>query len=117
MKPSRILVCGGRSYNDWGKVSRTLDSCREWFAPNFCIIQGGATGADALAKQWAKLYGICCIQVDAQWGFYDKAAGSIRNQWMLNFCLPELVIAFPGGVGTARMVAIASKAGVPVYAL
>lgn len=117
MNPSRILVCGGRDYNDWSAVSCTLDSSRQFFATEFCIIEGGATGADALAGKWAELNGVCRITVKAQWNFYDKRAGMIRNRWMANFCMPELVIAFPGGIGTKGMIQLAEKAGIQVYAL
>ena len=36
----------------------------------------------------------------------------IRNQEMLDEGLPDLVVAFPGGKGTAHMVKIAQKANV-----
>jgi hypothetical protein len=43
-----------------------------------------------------------------------KAAGPIRNQRMIDEGKPDLVIAFPGGRGTADMVSRAKKAGIPV---
>lgn len=43
-----------------------------------------------------------------------KAAGPIRNQRMLDEGKPDLVVAFPGGRGTADMVRRAKAAGVPV---
>jgi len=44
---------------------------------------------------------------------YKNAAGPIRNQWMLKYGKPDLVLALPGGAGTASMIDLASKAGVP----
>jgi UDP-N-acetylmuramoylalanine-D-glutamate ligase len=38
----------------------------------------------------------------------------MRNKWMLTDGKPDLVIAFPGGRGTASMVNLARAAGVPV---
>lgn len=49
----RVLVCGGRNYNDRKRVFSTLDRIGITH-----LIQGGARGADALAKDWAKLRGI-----------------------------------------------------------
>lgn len=45
---------------------------------------------------------------------YGKSAGPIRNQTMLDDGKPDLVLAFPGGRGTADMVAKAEKHGIPV---
>ena len=47
----RILVCGGRTYDDRDSVWRTLDDYQRRYGP-ITIIQGGATGADAWAKEW-----------------------------------------------------------------
>ena len=113
---SRILVCGGRKYFDYMHVDHILDCGKaRWFAESFCIIQGGAPGADALAKMWAKKNGVCCINIDANWDAYGNAAGAIRNTWMLDFGLPDLVIAFRGGPGTANMIEQATKAGIDIW--
>jgi hypothetical protein len=50
----------------------------------------------------------------AQWDRYGEAAGPIRNAWMLEFGKPDLVVAFPGGRGTADMISKARKAGIEV---
>jgi hypothetical protein len=108
----RVLVCGGREYDDWGKV---LWALAPYDAPGHTtIIQGGAKGADFLARVWAKWNGVSCEEYPADWKTYGKAAGSIRNQQMLDEGKPDLVIAFPGGTGTADMVSRAKKAGVEV---
>jgi len=46
----RILVCGGRTYDDRDLIWRTLDDYQRHHG-SITIIQGGATGADALAKE------------------------------------------------------------------
>jgi hypothetical protein len=38
------------------------------------------------------------------WKTHGKAGGPIRNQMMLDDYKPQVVIAFPGGSGTADMV-------------
>ena len=50
----------------------------------------------------------------AEWHRLGRKAGPIRNQRMLDEGKPDLVVAFPGGTGTAGMVALACKAGVRV---
>jgi hypothetical protein len=107
----RILVCGGRDYDDADLVREVLD---EQFEVVSCIIHGGSRGADSLARAWAKRNGVMTEQYSADWRQYGKAAGPMRNQQMLNSGAPDLVIAFPGGRGTADMVRRAKDAGVPV---
>lgn len=54
------------------------------------------------------------IVYHADWNAHGRSAGPIRNAKMLAEGKPDLVVAFPGGKGTAHMVGIARKAGVPV---
>lgn len=106
----RVLVCGGRDFLNWRLVEYTLDSLTDVS----CIIEGGATGADKYAAHWAGLCGIPVETYRADWNTQGKAAGPIRNKRMLDEGKPDLVVAFPGGRGTANMVAQARKAGVKV---
>ena len=115
MKPSRILVCGGRDFSDVKFVNLSLDHLAHWFADEFCVIQGGAKGADFHAGRWADSLGICNITVRANWDFYGNAAGTIRNNWMADFCMPQLCVHFPGGIGTKRMVDYCKFLGIPTY--
>lgn len=50
----------------------------------------------------------------ADWKRHGRAAGPIRNQKMLEE-KPEMVVAFPGGKGTADMVKKAGQAGIEVF--
>ena len=112
----RVLVCGGRDYNGdqpWNHVMAVLGDLHDE-TPIAAIIQGGASGADCLARCWADMYGVKCVTVPADWETHGKAAGPIRNRRMLMDFKPDLVVAFPGGRGTADMVRQAREAGVPV---
>jgi hypothetical protein len=102
------IVCGGRDYRDVETLYAKLDE----IAPTF-VIQGGARGADRLARTWALERCIPCATVDAYWDTFGKLAGPVRNGWMLRLN-PDAVIAFPGGSGTAGMVKLARQAGVTV---
>jgi len=110
----RVLVCGGRDYDDQGEVWSALSDLRARFG-RLTVIQGGATGADMLAREWAfRQSSVRLINEPADWQKHGKAAGTIRNQLMVDEYRPELVLAFPGGRGTADMVRRAKAAGVPV---
>lgn len=111
----RLLLCGGRDFTDFAFLEHHMGLVRPWCVARPLVIQGGARGADALAKRYAAAMGLPCAEVVALWSNYGNRAGSLRNEWMLELLMPDLVIAMPGGVGTAHMVRIAAKAGIDVY--
>jgi|SRR5579885_757659 len=110
---TRVLVCGGRDYGDRAVLFTALD--RLHAEHRFTVlIAGGARGADTLAAEWARERGIPTEIYMADWKRQRRAAGPIRNERMLREGKPDLVVAFPGGKGTAGMVALARGAGVEV---
>jgi len=109
----KLLVTGGRDYKDQHLVTKTLNQARQKFG-EFLLIQGGAPGADTLARNWAVSHGYPCATFHAPWTALGKPAGMRRNGWMLEYGQPDLVVAFPGGPGTAGMISLAEAAGVKV---
>lgn len=125
----RVIVCGGRTF---GRVSfgvpveyvegLQVEARAERAMANreldkhgiTELAQGGATGADAVARVWAHKNRVPVRTYEADWQAHDKAAGPMRNQRMLDEFKPDAVIAFPGGKGTADMVRRAKAAGVRV---
>jgi hypothetical protein len=112
----RVLVTGGRDYTDRDTAWKVLDALHKT-QPITEIIHGAARGADTLADHWAlarevrrQLFPVS----KEDWEKYGKSAGHRRNRLMHATCPPDLVLAFPGGPGTAGMVDIATKAGTPV---
>ena len=108
-----MLVCGGRNFNDTLLLYKRLDTLHK-ANPIDVIIEGDARGADRMAGYWARKNRITNLKFPADWERYGKAAGFIRNRQMLEEAKPDLVVAFPGGNGTANMVKIAKDAGVDV---
>ena len=107
----RVLVCGGRDFNDVTLAYKVLNHFHDIHGFT-CVIDGDAKGADRLAGLWAKDIGIESRKYPADWKTYGRAAGHIRNQQMLDEGRPEMVIAFPGGKGTANMISLTKKAGI-----
>lgn len=107
----RVLVCGGRDYADWSHVYSVLYSLDP--QPTV-IIEGGATGADKFAREWAYVEGCPNETFAADWKSDGRSAGPRRNARMLADGKPDLVVAFRGGRGTADMTAKAERAGIPV---
>ena len=110
----RVLVCGGRDYFKPAQVWRALDKLHAE-RPITALMQGGAVGADTLAKEWAATKpAIERFVCHAEWEKHGRKAGPIRNARMLEW-KPDLVVAFPGGTGTANMMQQARAAGVDVF--
>lgn len=113
----RALVCGGRTFSDRNMLDAALDRFTRHVLQITSLIHGDARGADRMAGDWARMRGIPVEAFPADWAGQGRAAGPIRNARMLAEGGPDLVIAFPGGRGTANMVSQAEAAGVPVYTI
>lgn len=112
-----ILVCGGRDYADGARLSAIMTSLLEQIRASgqeLILVEGGARGADRLARLWAVEQGVRFVTYEADWAQFGSAAGLIRNQKMLTESHPDMVVAFPGGRGTADMITRAKRAGVRV---
>lgn len=112
----RVCVCGGRDYTDKKAAFATLDKMMAHVAPwdDIVIVHGCAKGADALAEEYAITHNLKHEKYTADWKKSGNAAGHIRNRRMLESGL-DLLVALPGGKGTANMVKICNDAGVRVW--
>jgi hypothetical protein len=110
----KVLVCGGRDYSDRKRLFSYLDDFHTSRGPITLLIEGGANGADSLARAWARARKVEVRTFPANWKEYGKAAGAVRNRVMLIEGQPDIVIAFPGGKGTANMKMITLKTKVPL---
>jgi hypothetical protein len=98
-----VVVTGGRDFRDAKKIFETLDKLHAT-NPITLIVEGGADGADAIAHDWGLLRKIPVKTYRADWHAHGKGAGPIRNRKMLTEEKVDLVVAFPGGRGTANCV-------------
>lgn len=112
----KILVCGGRSFRDKAFLEDQLDLLDAMLHIRH-VIHGGASGADNLAGQWATTRFKQVTVYPAMWSRYGVSAGPRRNLQMLHQGQPEHIVAFPGGRGTAHMVASARAAGVSIITI
>ena len=95
------------------------------------LLHGGARGADAAIGRAAQQLGWSALVMPAQWQLHGRAAGPIRNRELLEQAVAKaeahtspaslasvLVVAFPGGPGTASLVRearrMASHSPVPI---
>lgn len=105
-----MIVAGGREFKDYDLMDRALS---DFILQDDILVQGGARGADLLAAQWAQRNGVVYETFVAHWDLLGAFAGHERNRRMLA-AGAQLVLAFPGGKGTANMVEIARAENVVV---
>lgn len=112
----RYIVCGGREWGAKGPILRELKRLKRRHG-DFLIIEGGAPGADTLAKIVGQELDLHVCEVKALWSTRHRGAGPQRNQAMLEL-VPNGVLAFHEQIskskGTKDMVSRARKAGVEV---
>lgn len=124
------LVCGGRAFADPALFDSAMSDLIRIRGIPSVVIHGAASGADTMAGEWARRLAVDLVPFPAKWtdlshpdavirtrrdgSCYDALAGHRRNQQMLDEGRPTLVVAFPGGTGTADMTSRARKAGIEV---
>lgn len=117
----RILVCGDRNWSDSDAIYWVIKELVSQWGDDIAIIHGDARGADTFADRAARSLDLVTVAVPAKWAKHGKSAGPRRNEYMLNRCKPNLVLAFHADLenskGTKHMVEIAGKAGVPVIVI
>jgi hypothetical protein len=75
------LVAGSRTFTDYSLLSYKLDALLA-NQTDITIVSGGARGADALAKRYAKEHNFAYIEFPADWNKFGKSAGYRRNEQM-----------------------------------
>jgi hypothetical protein len=114
----RVLVFGSRHWTDLLMIFRWLAA----YSPDhWIVVEGGAPGADTLARLAALARGMVVWEYPADWDKHKKAAGPVRNRWMHDHSEPSAAMCFhddPGlGSGSKDMAAYAEKKGTPVTIL
>ena len=111
MKTMRIIVAGGRDFNDYALLHKKLDHLFSKITPE--IVCGEARGADSLGRRYAIERGLKIHSYPAQWDKYGKSAGYRRNEEMAANA-DGLVAFFDGqSKGTKHMIDTMKKLNKP----
>ena len=124
MAKLRILVCGGRHFEDYDLLKNILVKVlqlKKLTPKDVEIVSGHCKGADMLGEKWAEGNGANTKIFPADWVKYKKSAGPIRNKQMIDYitCFSDkLVVAFvsPNSKGTRNTISLAKKNNIPVIA-
>ena len=108
----KLIIAGGRDITDYSLVLSALGESK--FNPTE-IVSGMASGVDTLAVQYATENNLPLKQFWAEWGFYGKSAGPIRNRQMAEYADALLAIWDGKSRGTKNMIEEATKRNLQVY--
>jgi hypothetical protein len=116
----RALVCGSRSGQPTREEALWLRAIlRRHHVVE--LVHGGATGYDSWAGRIASRLELPVKIFEAHWtghnGEHRPWAGPERNRLMIGYICKfpgSLVVAFPGGTGTASTIWYAEKHGTPI---
>lgn len=127
----RLLVTGGRNFNNSPVVNAALRLLHERYGIEHVIHGACPSGADHLAHNWATFepgvtvkgcpadwdnidHPKCRIKINRRGKAYNALAGFNRNGEMITNEKPTHCLAFPGGPGTLDMVGRARRNGIEV---
>lgn len=117
MQEFKLIVAGGRDFNDYEHLSRVLtvmNAPEELYGDkNVSIVSGMARGADALAVRFAKEHNIVLYEFPADWS-KGKGAGLVRNRDMAYFSNGLLAFWDGKSKGTKHMIDTMNHLNKPV---
>ena len=111
---TRVVICGGRDFDDRKLCFEALDSILAG-EDEVEVVSGHANGADALGEEYARANGLEITVFKPDWKRYGKGAGLVRNRQMVDYARETdgLVVAFWDGEsrGTKSTIDYSRKCG------
>lgn len=108
-KSFRVIIAGGRDFNDYHLLERTMDHLLSNITADVVVVCGMARGADTLGEQYAKARGYRVDYYPADWDKHGRSAGYRRNEQMAQNA--DALVAFWDGMsrGTKSMIDLARQ--------
>lgn len=112
-----IIIAGCRDFYNYDFFKSNVEAIFSGIQEEITIIEGGAKGADYLAKQYAIENKIKYKEYPADWEKYGKKAGILRNLEMSK--VGNMLIAFWDNVstGTKNMIKVAKDNGLITHVI
>lgn len=105
----KVIVAGGRDFNDYDLLKSKLDYYLSNIREDLVIISGTCRGADQLGERYANENGYEILPVPAKWDELGKKAGFIRNVEMAALATHCIVFWDGESPGTKNMIDEATK--------
>ncbi len=105
----RVIIAGGRDFDNYELLKRKMDYLLSETVEPIQVVCGLAHGADKLGHSYAKERGFEIRYFPANWSYYGKRAGPLRNEEMAKNA--DALVAFWDGEsrGTKNMIENAKK--------
>ncbi len=112
----RIIVAGGRYFNDYELLKQRLDFFLsfKFITEDIEIVSGKATGADTLGERYARENGYPVKEFYAQWNTHGKRAGYLRNKDMAEYATHCVCFWDGESKGTQHMIQLAKEYNLPI---
>ena len=108
----KVIVAGSRSITDLETVAAAIEESGFEITE---VVSGTARGVDVLGEQWAEQNDIPVKRFPANWNYYGKSAGPVRNGAMADYA-DGLVAAWDTeSNGTRNMIKQANDRDLKVY--
>lgn len=125
----KVIICGSRTVgkhdddtpNDahYSFMFNTLNLAHRE-RPITLIIEGGAPGADTIARAWAEVNDVPVAEFVAEWSLLGRKAGPIRNRLMaaqpdVTWCIAFTDKPLERSRSTNSMLNEAARKGIPTH--
>jgi uncharacterized phage-like protein YoqJ len=80
-----LLIAGSRSFEDRDLFNRVTEEIIDGDERFTVIVEGGAAGADTMAREYAEAHDMKYEEFKPDWKQYGRAAGPKRNDKMIQF--------------------------------
>jgi hypothetical protein len=109
----RLIVAGGRFFNDYTLMKRKLDIILSKVEEPIEIVSGKANGADTLGERYARQNGYPVKDFYAQWNTQGNRAGFLRNKDMAEYATHCVVFWDGESTGSKHMIDLSKEYNLP----
>jgi hypothetical protein len=109
----RLIVAGGRFFNDYTLMKRKLDIILSKVEEPIEIVSGKANGADTLGERYARQNGYPVKDFYAQWNTHGNRAGFLRNKDMAEYATHCVCFWDGESKGTGHMIDLSKEYNLP----
>ena len=111
----KVIVAGGRDFNNYKLLKETLDKVQQEYGNITEVVSGTAKGVDKLGEKYANENNIPIKRFVPDWQGLGKKAGHVRNRQMGDYAKEHngMLVAFwdKQSRGTKGMIEYANKIG------
>jgi predicted Rossmann fold nucleotide-binding protein DprA/Smf involved in DNA uptake len=108
----KVIIAGSRDFHDYDIVLKAIKESQFNISE---VVSGMASGVDQLAIRYAQENNLPLHEYWAEWEFYGKSAGPIRNRLMAKNADALIAIHSKDSKGTKNMIETALKEGLRVF--